>query len=86
MGLPQNLNENICLTCVPDRNEKCQAEDCIDEEEADHLPLRPLVSPPVFLNRDLAMVPVLEGTGDVGVGDDVDCLLEDAPLLLPEIV
>ena len=73
------------FTCVPEWHKEHQAEDCVDDEEVYHLLFGLLVSPPVFLHREVPMVPVPVGCGDVGVGDDVDGLLKLAPLLLPEL-
>ena len=69
---------NIVLTCVPERAKEHQTEHCVDEEEAAHLLLSPLVSPPVFLYRDIFVVPVPVHGGDIGAGDHVDGLLEPA--------
>ena len=66
-----------CLqTCVPERTKEHQTEHCVDEEEAAHLLLCPLVSPLVFLYRHILVVPVPEHGGDVGAGDQVDDLVE----------
>ena len=67
---------NILLTCVPERAKEHQTEHCVDEEEAAHLLLSPLVSPLVFLYRHILVVPVPVYSGDVGAGYHVDDLLE----------
>ena len=38
------------LTCIPERSKERQTEDCVGEEEAEHLPLGPGISPPVLLH------------------------------------
>ena len=73
------------LTCVPQRHKECHAEHSVDDEEAAHLHLSPPVPPLVLLHREVANIPVPEGGWDVNVRDDVDHLLETAPISAPEL-
>ena len=73
------------LTCVPKWYKEHQAEDSVDDEEAAHLHLSPPVPPLVLLHRDVINIPVTEGGWDVNVRDDVDHLLETAPISAPEL-
>ena len=65
------------LTHEPDGYKGQYAEAWSDERGHQHLPLHPLVPPPVFLNAEEALVPIHIREREVGALENVDNLVTD---------